>query len=93
MATKRTRRTRNQVAGVTPEAVGHFREAMARQDRYLACMTGEIRCIDERQRCAECLEYLEHVRALKRELRLRPWEPDPLTDDCPAREELMRRSR
>ncbi len=92
MPTKRTRRTRNIQAGVTDEAVHHFREALKYQGRYDACLYGEIACLQSNVHCPECAAYLEHTRALKRELRRAPWEADPLTHDCPAREELMRRS-
>jgi hypothetical protein len=87
---KRTKRGRHLSAAVTDEAVVHFREALARQDQYIGCMRGEVLC-PRQTRCQSCAEYLEHVRRSAAELRRKPWEADPLIDEIPLRDELLRR--
>lgn len=96
MPTKRTRKTRDQRTRVTDEAVQAFKTATALRERYSECIDSddERPCAIGGGHCAECLTYLQAVRELRAELRLKPWEVDPLTagDADELRLELCRRS-
>jgi hypothetical protein len=86
MATKRTRKTRDQRARVTEAAREHYRAALPLQARYYACIESERDCgrAIGGVHCTECQQYREHSQAMRAELRLKPWEADPLND--PAHE-------
>lgn len=83
MPTKRTRRSRTAELVITQAAVDAFRRALPLQDQYVDCLTSENECkrAPKGQHCPECTTYLDACRTLAAELRLRPWQPDPL---CPG---------
>lgn len=78
MATKRTRVARRMAAGVSDEAVRHFREALRRLPAYLACRDKPYH---ERLKCDSddcCRGFKDHERAMRRALGLHNWEITPL---------------
>jgi hypothetical protein len=96
MPTKRTRKTRDQRARITDEAVRAFKTAQALHERYVECIASddERPCAIGGGHCAECRTYLSAAMDLRAALRLKPWEVDPLTagDVDELRLELCRRS-
>lgn len=86
MPTKRTRTPRNARALVTDAARAHYRAALQLQARYFTCIESETDCgrAIGGVHCAECQLYRKRSTALRAELRLKPWEADPLID--PAHE-------
>ena len=86
MPTKRRKTPRGQRLRVTDAAREHYRAALPLQARYHACIESETDCgrAIGGVHCTECQQYIRHSQGLRAELRLKPWEADPLID--PAHE-------
>lgn len=81
------RRAKTRTTKITDEAVAAFRTVERLQPKYLGCIRGTCdEKLHSKSHCSDCAECIDASRALRRELRLAPYEacPSDVTDSGPC---------